>query len=226
MLHISLSILFTLILLSGCLPPPGTRQFTFEERVPVVCSDILDPEIFAFSWESMTKDDLDTWVSTNYPDAVIRDRQITQDYVQIGWTIGNENYSVHFKDRVRRFYLSLTSEPALADLLRCYGEPAYYAMEYVPAPEAAAIRFEIWYPKLGLWFISEEYSSWPFRIKTTFDEHTRFHSGFMVPPGTMEEMLASWTEHDAVVARILAMIQPWPEEFEVIEYTGEFRWGR
>lgn len=221
---IQIVILFTLMLLAGCLPLEGITPTATQAIEPVACSDIVDPKILVFPWEDIMMDGLHAWVITNYPDAVIQDKQISQDFVQIGWMIGEERYNVYFEDRVRLFYPVLSSRPSIADLLRCYGEPTYYNMEYVPAPEAAAIRFEIWYPNRGLRFVSEEYSSW--RLKTTFDKRTRVHTVDILPPGTMEEMLQSWTLHNEIVDRVLAGIQPWPEDFEVIEYTGEFRWGR
>lgn len=205
--------LLLLIFLTGC--------SAGQAREPIACPAIIEPKLLSFPWDTMTMSDLDNWVKTSFPTAIIRDRQTDHEFIQIGWMVSDESYGIYYKGRVRLIDQNLPSELTIADLLHCYGDPTYYAMEYTQAPEAAAIRLQFWYPELGLRFTSEDYSGW--RPKTKFDRQARVHSVTISPGGTIEQVLKSGTAHDEIVVEILSRIQPWPQDFDVIEYQGDFK---
>ncbi|MFN8465372.1 MAG: hypothetical protein U0X20_07470 [Caldilineaceae bacterium] len=206
-------LLVSLFILASC---------TANTQEIITCEDVLHPALSSVSFNELESASVDNWITSHFPGAVT----IHNGAGSYAWGSGGKDFNAFFDHTSRylaqfpggRLNISPKSTeplPTIADVLRCFGKPDLYALQDIPA-EVPEVGFSMWYLHRGLIFQTVESKG---LIPRKFDLTSRLRGPFLaVPPGSPEQMAASWWTADPdYIARLMADMKPWPENFQGTE---------
>lgn len=208
-----LNLLISLFILASC--RANTQEY-------ITCEDVLHPALSSVSFDGLKDGSVDHWITSHFPGAAI----IHNGAGSYAWGSDSRDFNAFFDPTSRylaqfpggRLNISPQSSeplPTVADVLRCFGKPDLYALQNIPA-EVPEVGFSMWYLDRGLIFQTVESKG---LLPRKFDLTSRLRGPFLVvPPGSAEQMAASWwtTDPDSI-ARLMADMKPWPENFQSTE---------
>lgn len=183
-------------LISACLLMLTSCSLKTQEVVP--CEDVLHPVLWSVPFDELDADNVEAWIAAQFPGAAI----ISDGPGAFAWGANGKDFKTFFDADASYRYLaqypggrlelsanSSGPPPTVTDIVRCFGPPDLYAVQSIPS-EVWQVRFSLWYLSRGLIFQTQEDKG---TLPKKFSLASPLEGPFLVvPPGSPEQMAASW----------------------------------
>ncbi|MCL4506709.1 MAG: hypothetical protein M1434_11105 [Chloroflexi bacterium] len=124
---------------------------------PVACDQILDTQLRAVPFDSITSDTMGQWIKKSYglADAGLSvDESVYPDSSGrkpklYAWKSGDKRYNGFVSSNVTYITVNLSNQPTVDEVLACFGEPSSYQATNMIYPDRTFI-FNLWYPEQGV----------------------------------------------------------------------------
>jgi hypothetical protein len=183
------------------------------------CEQIVHPALLDVPFQDLTqgREETEKWILAQFPTATVTfepsPHNSAGEIGQWSWTEGDKGFFLVLALGAR--YLKQFSEqhPTIGAVLRCYGDPQYYTLEWgVPVGgDVNGNRLELLYPAQGLRFRSV---SWGSSVTDRYDIGFAMNDAIVfTPKGTVEEMYQNSGFSAEYIDERLTLLQEWPRHF-------------